>query len=37
MHQGFFFVDRRYEISNQGLIRDMASIIRLEEVLHIIK
>ena len=32
---GFFFVDKRFEISNLGLIRDIVSIIRLEEVLTI--
>ena len=30
---GFFFVDKRFEISNLDLIRDMDSIIKLEDVL----
>ena len=29
--QGFFFVDKRFEKSNLGLIRDMADIIKLEK------
>jgi hypothetical protein len=29
----FFFVDKRFEISNLDLVRDMAVIIELEEVL----
>jgi hypothetical protein len=32
-HQGFFGVDKRFEIFNLDLIRDMHSIIKLEEVL----
>jgi hypothetical protein len=31
--QGFFFVDKRFEISNLELIKDMDKIIKLEEVL----
>jgi len=30
---GFFFVDKRFEISNQRLVRDMSGIIKLEEEL----
>ena len=30
--QGFFFVDKRFEISNLELIRDMAGIVKLEKV-----
>jgi len=30
--QGFFSADRRFEISNLYLIRDMISIVELEEV-----
>jgi len=30
---GFFFVDKRFEISNLDLVRDMAGIIELDEVL----
>jgi hypothetical protein len=33
-HQGFFFVDKRFEISNLELIKDMDRIIRLEEFLR---
>ena len=33
--KGFFLVDKRFEISNLDLIRDMDSIIKLEEVLSI--
>jgi hypothetical protein len=32
-HQGFFFVDKRFEISNLDLKRDMAKIFILEEEL----
>jgi hypothetical protein len=32
LRQGFFFVDKRFEISNLDLIRDMIGIIMLEEV-----
>ena len=35
--QGFFFVDKRFELSNYNLIKDMEKIIRLEEVLTIIR
>jgi len=35
--QGFFLVDKRFEISNLDLIRDIDRIIKLEEVLFIIK
>jgi hypothetical protein len=31
------FVDKRFEISNLDLIRDMNSVIKLEEVLSIMK
>jgi phage antirepressor YoqD-like protein len=34
--QGFFFVDKWFEISNQILIRDMAKIIQVEEIIKII-
>jgi hypothetical protein len=30
--QGFFFVDRRFEISNLEIIRDMDRIIIMEEI-----
>jgi len=30
-HQGFFFVDKRFEISNLDLIRDLEEIIKLEK------
>jgi hypothetical protein len=30
-HQRFFFLDKRFEISNLKLIRDIACIIKLEE------
>jgi hypothetical protein len=30
--QGFFFVDKRFEISNHSLIADMIRIIKLAEV-----
>jgi hypothetical protein len=36
-HQGFFFVDKRFEISNLDLIRDMGRFIKLEEVILKIK
>jgi len=36
-HQGFFFVAETIEISNLDLIRDIAGIIELEEVLFIMK
>ena len=31
--QGFFFEDKRFEISNLDLIRDMADLVALEKVL----
>jgi hypothetical protein len=31
--QGFFFVDKRFEISNLDLIRDRADLVRLQKVL----
>ena len=31
-HQVFFFVNKRFEISNLDLIGDMISIVRIEEV-----
>ena len=31
--QGFFFVDKWFEISNQELIRDMERLMKLSEVL----
>jgi hypothetical protein len=31
--QGFFFVDKRFEISNHDLVRDMVEIVELTEVL----
>ena len=34
---GFFFVDKRFEISNQDFINDIQSIIKLEEVLSLLK
>ena len=34
-HQGFFFVDKRFEISNLELIKDMLGIIKFCEVLSI--
>jgi hypothetical protein len=34
--RGVFFIDKRLEISNQSLIRDMTEIIKLEEVLSLI-
>ena len=33
--QGFLFADKRIELSNHNLIRDMENIIRLEEILSI--
>jgi len=35
--QGFFGVDKRFEISNLSLIRDMAAINKLEDVLTLSK
>jgi hypothetical protein len=32
-HQGFFFVDKRFEISNLDLVRDLGEIIKLEKQL----
>jgi hypothetical protein len=32
-HQGFFFVDKRFEISNLDLIRDMQNFIKLMSIL----
>jgi len=37
LQQGFFFVDKRFEISNLGLIRDIDRIMKLEEALSKIK
>ena len=34
-HQGFFFVDERFEISNLELIKDLDKIIRLVEFLNL--
>jgi len=34
---GFFFVDEEFEISNLDLIKNMDRIIKLEEVLTMIK
>ncbi len=31
-HQGFFFVDKRFEISNQNLTRDIILIVELGEI-----
>jgi hypothetical protein len=33
---GFFFVDKRFEISNQSLIKDIENIIKMEADLPII-
>ena len=35
LHQGFFFVDKRFEISNYGLIKDIADLIKLVDVFPI--
>jgi hypothetical protein len=32
--QGFFFVDKRFEISNLDLIRDMVEIIEIDNSIH---
>ncbi len=35
--QSFFFVDKEFEISNLEMIRDMDKIIKLEELLSILR
>jgi hypothetical protein len=32
-HQSFFFVDKRFEISNLRLFTDIANVVRLEGIL----